>query len=331
MPLQMIETTLRQGDIIWLLYSTGTLRPKGKLCTLDLSTGARTEVLLPSAGPVEQFVPEGDGSILICTSSRELWQYSNGKAAVLASLPESPLPALFRKYHLDQHSTLKQVFDSGMVRGRGCPLFGDRILGMFAKDRDILILTSCSVLTWDHASGTWDVMPLPNLIPKAMRMPGVLAGDRCIYLGMCLGEDGGDLMRIDTRTGAVDILYEGTQVTAVVRDPGNSPTVLYSTGTWHMGLNRGGFFRVGEQSGPLISGKAVYDAASYQGDIVAATRDGVHRISSGTTERYDYPEHVLYDGIGVVSDERFGTFVLTDLYRTCMVCGSVPLFAERNV
>jgi hypothetical protein len=331
MSLQMIETALMQGDTLWLLYSTGTLRPVGKLCTLDLSSGARTEVLLPSAGAIEQFVPERDGSILLCTSSRELWQYSDGKAALLSTLPESPLAILLRTYHLDRHSILGQVFDSGMVRGRGSPLISDRIQGMFVDDRDITLLTSCSVLTWDRASGTWEVLPLPHLVPKAVRMPGILAEDCCIYLGTCLGEDGGDLKRINTRTGAVDTLYEGTQVTAVIRDPGNPRTALYSTGTWHMGLNRGGIFRIGEQSGPVISEKAVYDAASYQGDIVVAARDGVHRISRRTTERYDYPEHVLYDGIGVVSDERFGTFVLTDLYRLMMVCGSVPLFAERNV
>jgi len=63
-------------------------------------------------------------------------------------------------------------------------------------------------------------------------------------------------------------------------------------------------------------------------DIIAASPDGVHRIGPGIFERYDYPDYSLYDGIRVVSDERFGTFVLTDIYRHRMVCGSVPLFVE---
>jgi len=329
MSMDLIETAAFDEDTLWLLYSTGSLQPSGSLFSFDLPNRKRAEISIPSYGTIEQFCTLPGGNIIVASSNRELWQYSSGKMEFLATLPKSPLPALLDRYGLDNQSTLREVWESGMVRGRGCLLFRDHILKMFANGREILILTSSSLLRYDYVSGRWDIVNLLNLIPKAMRMPAVLSGDGYVYQGTCLGEDGGDLKRIDIKTGAVDILYEGTQVTSVMRDPWNTSSVLFSTGTWHMGLNRGGIYHIRRRE-PLFSGKAIYGISSYQNDIIAASPDGVYRFANGIGFRFDYPDYSLYDGIRVGSDEQFGTFVLTDIYRHRMVCGSVPLFLEQE-
>ncbi|MCK9592359.1 MAG: hypothetical protein M0Q91_10175 [Methanoregula sp.] len=325
--MHLIETAALGGETLWLLCSTGTFHPSGTLFALDVPNRKRAEISIPSSGTIEQFCMLPGGKIIIASSNRELWQYSSGKMEFLATLPESPLPALLDKYGLDNQSTIREVWESGMVRGRGCLLFRDRILKMFANGQDVLILTSSSLLRYGCVSGRWDVVSLPNLIPKTFRMPAIMPGDGYLYQGTCLGEDGGDLKRIDIKTGAIDILYEGTQVTSVMLDPWNAGSVLFSTGTWHMGLNRGGIYPTRGRE-PFFSGKAIYSISSYQNDIIAASPDGVYRFANGICFRFDYPDYSLFDGIRVVSDERFGTFVLTDIYRHRMVCGSVPLFLE---
>jgi len=237
MSIHLIETAVLDGDTLWLLNSTGSLQPSGSLFSLDLPNRKRAEISIPSSGIIEQFCTLPGGKIIVASSNRELWQYSSGKMEFLATLPESPLPALLDRYGLDNQSTLREVWESGMVRGRGCLLFRDRILKMFANGNEVLILTSSSLLRYGCVSGRWDVVILPNLIPKAFRMPAVMPGDGYLYQGTCIGEDGGDLKRIDIKTGAIDILYEGTQVTSLMRDPWNPDTALFSTGTWHMSLN----------------------------------------------------------------------------------------------
>ncbi len=328
MLMHLIETAALDGDTLWLLYSTGIFHPSGTLLSLNLSNRKRTEICLPSGGTIEQFCMVPDGKTLLASSGMELWQYSSGKIEFLTFLPESPLPELLDRYGLDNRSTMKDVWESGMVRGRGCPFFRDRILKMFANGQEILLLTSSSVMRYDCISGRWDVVRLTNLIPKAFRMPAVIPGDGFLFLGTCLGEDGGDLKRINMKTGAVDILYEGTQVTSVIQDPWNPDTALFSTGTWHMWLDQGGIYCTKENPEPVFSGKAIYSMAVYQNDLIAASRGGVYRKGHGMLKRYAYPDYSCYDGIRVVSDERFGTFVLTDIYRPRMVCGSVPLFVE---
>jgi hypothetical protein len=327
--IHLIETAALDGDTLWLLNSTGSLQPSGSLFSLDLPNRKRAEIRIPSSGTIEQFCMFPSGKIIVASSNRELWEHSSGKMEFLATLPESPLPALLDSYGLNNQSTFEEVRESGIVRGRGCLLFRDRILKMFAKGKEVLILTSSSLLRYGCVSGRWDVLSLPNLIPKAFRMPAVLSGDGYVYQGACLGEDGGDLKRIDIKTGAVDILYEGTQVTSVMRDPWNTSSVLFSMGTWHMGLNRGGIYHIRRRE-PLFSGKAIYSISSYQNDIIAASPDGVYRYANGIGFKFDYPDYSLCDGIRVVSDEQFGTFVLTDIYRHRMVCGSVPLFLEQE-
>jgi len=330
MSLHFIESSVLQGDTLWLLYSTGVLHPKGRLFSLDLNTGQMEEITFPSSEAIEQFCILSGGAVLIATSNRELWQYSPDRVTFITRLPGSSLPELLEEYGLDNQSTLHKVFQSGMVKGQGCPIFRDRIHSLVPRDDGVMILTSSSVLEYNLASGTWKTVPLLHFIPKAMRMPAFSTNDGYFYQGTCLGEDGGDLKRINTKTGAIDILYEGTQVTSVIRDPWNRDSALFSTGTWHMGLNRGGIYRAVEGRESFFSGKAVYSITSDSNDVIAAAPDGVHRITNGLSERYDYPDHRLYDGIGVVTDKRFGTFVLTDIYRSQMVCGSVPLFAESG-
>jgi hypothetical protein len=329
--MQMIETAALWGDTLWLLYSTGPLRPSGSLFSLDLETRQRTGIRIPTTGTIEQFAVLPNGATLVASSDRVLWQYSSGKLEFLSTLPESPMQELLNKYGLDNRSTLKNTWESGMVKGKGCPLYHDRILNMFANDREILLLTSASMLRYDCISDNWKVLALPNLIPKAFRMPAVFSGDGYLYQGTCLGEDGGDLKRINTKTGAIDILYEGHQVTSVVRDPWDPDTTLFSTGTWHMGLDRGGIYHAGEDLEPFFSDKAVFSMKTDKDSIIAASSDGVYRIlHERIFERYDYPDHVLYDGVGVVTDERFGAFVETDIYRSNMVCGPSPLFPENQ-
>jgi hypothetical protein len=328
MSMHLIETAALDRETLWLLYSPGIFRPTGTLFSLNLSNRKQAEICIPSGESIEQFCIVPGGKILLASSGRELWQYSSVKIEFLTFLPESPLPELLDRYGLDNRSTIKDVWESGMVRGMGCPFFRDHILKMFANGQEVLLLTSSSLLRYDCISGRWDVVHLANLIPKAFRMPAVIPGDGSLYQGTCLGEDGGDLKRINIKTGAVDILYKGTQVTSVVRDPWNHDKALFSTGTWHMSLNQGGIYCTKENSEPVVSGKAIYSMAVYQNDIIAASRDGIHRKRHEMLKRYDYPDYSYYDGIRVVSDERFGTFVLTDIYRHRMVCGSVPLFVE---
>ncbi len=328
MSLHFIESTALQGDTLWLLYSTGVLHPQGRLVSLNLTIGQQEEITIPSSGTIEQFCILPGGAILIASSNREIWQYSSKKMTFVSQLPESPLPDLLERYGLDNHSTMHKVQESGMIKGLGCPLFHDRILIMTIEGQKVMLLTSSSVLEYHQASGTWKTVQLHHLIPKAMRMPAFYSNDGYFYQGTCLGEWGGDLKRINTKTGVIDTLYKGTQVTSVIRDPWNRHSALFSTGTWHMRLDKGGIYRAIEEWEPVFSGKAVYSMKSDKHDIIAAITDGVHRIPHGLSERYDYPDHRFYNGIGVVTDDRFGTFVLTDIYRSQMVCGSVPLFAE---
>jgi len=327
----MIETAALWGDPLWLLYSTGSHRPSGTLFFLDLETRQRTEIRVPTTGTIEQFAVLPNGETLVASSDRVLWQYSSGKLEFLSTLPESPMQELLNKYGLDNRSALKNTWESGMVKGKGCPFYHDRILNVFANSREILLLTSSSLLHYDCISNNWKVLALPHLIPKAFRMPAVFSGDGYLYQGTCLGEDGGDLKRINTKTGAIDILYDGHQVTSVVRDPWDPDTTLYSTGTWHMGLDWGGIYRTGDGIKPVFNEKAVYSMASDKNTILVVSSDGVYRIlHEGIFELYDYPDRVLYDGVGVVTDERFGAFVETDIYRSNMVCGPSPLFPENQ-
>ena len=327
--MHLIETAALEGDTLWLLCSTGTSHPSGTLFLLDLRNRKLAKISIPSSGNIEQFCLSRSGKIIVASSNRELWQYSSGKIIFLSYLPECPLQELLDKFGLDNRSTLREIWESGIVRGRGCPLYHDRILKMFTNGQEFILLTSSSLLRYDYVSGRWDIVCLHNLIPKAVRMPAVLTDDGYLYQGTCLGEDGGDLKRINMKTGAIDILYEGIQVTSVIRDPWDPDSVLFSTGTWHLGLNLGGIYhtRGGE---PFFSGKAIYSISSDQNDIIAASPDGIYRFSNGICFLFDYPDCSLYDGIRVVSDERFGMFVLTDIYLRRMVCGSVPLFLERD-
>lgn len=329
MTMQKIETAAHDGDTLWLLYSTGIIHPSGTLFSLDLQNKKRREIRIPSSGTIEQFSVLPGGNLLVASSDRELWLYASGKMEFLSTLPESPLPELLVRNGLDNRSTLKDIWESGMVRGRGAPFYRDRILSMFPNGREVLLLTSASLLRYDCILADWNVLALPHLIPKALRMPAVLPSDGYLYQGTCLGEDGGDLKRINIKTGAIDILYEGTQVTSVVRDPWNPDTALFSTGTWHIGLDRGGIYRTSKAKESIFSGKSVYSMTADKDSIIAAYADGVYRILHDEFfERYDYPDRLLYDGVGVVSDERFGTFVETDIYRSNMLCGSSPLFPE---
>lgn len=329
--MQMIESAGWSEGSLWLLSSTGTIRPSGTLYSLDLTTRTKTEHQIPTSGTVEQFLVLPENKILIATSNGELWQCTSRKMEVLSTLPASSLPELRDRYGLDNRSTLHDIQESGITKGLGCPLFRDRILNMFLDGHEILILTSASLLRYDLVSGTWNSVSLEHLIPKAIRMPAVLPGDGFIYQGTCIGEWGGDLKRIDITTGAVDILFEGTQVTSLVKNPWDPGTALFSTGSWHMGLNRGGIYHTSEKCEPLLSGKAVYSMTLEEESIIAATRDGVYRIQEeGACERYDYPDHEWYNGVGLVSDSRFGTFFLTEIYRAVMLCGLVPLFPEKE-
>jgi len=329
--MQMIESAGWSEGLIWLLSSTGTIRPSGSLSTLNLKTRTKIEHQIPTSGIVEQFLVLPEHKILIAASNGELWQYTSGKMECLSPLPASPLPELRERYGLDDRSTLHDVQESGIGNGKGCPLFRDRILNMFRHDHEILILTSASLLRYDLISCIWNTVPLQHLIPKAIRMPAILPGDGYIYQGTCIGEWGGDLKRIDITTGAVDIHFEGTQVTSLIKNPWDPGTALFSTGSWHMGLNRGGIYHTSKKCEPLLSGKAVYSMTSDEDSVIAATRDGVYRIDEeGAFERYDYPNHEWYSGVGLVSDPRFGTFILTEIYRAVMLCGLVPLFPEKE-
>jgi hypothetical protein len=98
-----------------------------------------------------------------------------------------------------------------------------------------------------------------------------------------------------------------------------------------MRINEGGIYHTDVKKEPLLSGKAVYSMTSHEDSIIAATRDGVYRIhEEGAYECYDYPDHEWYNGVGLVSDPRFGTFILTEIYRSVMLCGLVPLFPEKE-
>lgn len=327
----MIESAVSSGATLWLLYRTGDIRPTGTLYCLNFGDGKLKEISVPSSGRIEQFCMLPDGKILLVTTDRELWSYSQRTMEFLSQLPESPLSDLNRKYGLDNRSTLANVWESGMVKGMGCPLFCDRIMKMFPQCDEVVILTSSSIVRYNCTSGNWKILALPHFIPKAPRMPAALISDRYIYQGTCLGEDGGDLKRIDMKTGDIEILYKGTQVTSVMQDPGMPGEVLFSTGNWHMGLDWGGIYRTGESFHSVFSGKAMYSMTSDHQDIIAASRDGIYRIQAGEiVEKYGYPDHLMHDGVGIVADKRFGTFVLTDLYRQRMVCGSVPLFVEHG-
>lgn len=327
----MIESAAWSGDTLWLLSSTGLMRSCGTLFSLDLRKRTKKVLQVPTSGTVEQFLVLPEAKILVATSNGELWQYSLGKMEFLSPLPASPLPELLDRYGLDRRSMLDKVQESGIVKGKGCPIFRDRILNMFLDRHGILILTSASLLRYDLVSNTWNTVPLQHLIPKAIRMPAVLPGDGYIYQGTCIGEWGGDLKRVDIATGAVDILFEGTQVTSVVVNPWDPGTALFSKGSWHMGLNRGGIFHTSGIKEPLLSGKAVYSMTSEEESILAATRDGVYMIHrDGSSERYDYPDDEWYNGVALVSDPRFGTFILTEIYRSVMLCGLVPLFPEKE-
>ncbi len=329
--MQMIESAAWSGDTLWLLSSTGSMRSCGTLFSLERKTRTMAEIRISTSGMVEQFLVLPGEKILVATSNGELWQYFSGKAESLSFLPPSPLPDLLDRYGLNTRSMLDEVQESGIVKGKGCPLFPDRILNMFLDGHEILILTSTSLLRYDLVSGIWHTVPLQHLIPKAIRMPAVLPGDGYIYQGTCIGEWGGDLKRVDIASGAVDILFEGTQVTSVVATPWDPRTALFSTGSWHMGLNRGGISHTSGKKEPLLSGKAVYSMTSGEEGIFAATRDGVYRIHrDGSSERYDYPDQEGYGGVAMVSDPQFGTFVLTEIYRSVMLCGLVPLFPEKD-
>lgn len=326
--MQMVESAVSSGDTLWPLYRTGDIRPTGTLYCLNFGDGKRGEICVPSSGRIEVFCTLSDGKILLVTSDRELWIHSQEMIRLLSNLPESPLSDLNGKYGLDNRSTLADVWESGMVKGMGCPLF-HRIMKMFPIGDEVVMLTSASIVRYNCILRNWKILALPHLIPKAPLMPSTFVNDRYIYQGTCLGEDGGDLKRIDMKTGDIEILYKGTQVTSVMQDPGIPGQVVYSTGTWHMGLNRGGIYRTGESYHSVFSGKAVYSMTSDKQDIIAASRDGIYRIQYGEiVEKYAYPDHLMYDGVRIVADERFGSFVLTDLYRQRMVCGSVPLFVE---
>lgn len=329
--MQMIESAAWSGDTLWLLSSTGAMRPHGMLFSIDRKTRTMTEIQISTTGTVEQFLVLPGEKILVVTSNRELWQYSSGEADFLSFLPPSPLPELLDRYGLDNRSMLDEVQESGIAKGLGYPLFRDRILNLFLDGHEILILTSASLLRYDLVSGIWNTVPLKHLIPKATRMPAVLPGDGYVYQGTCIGEWGGDLKRINLTTGAVDILIGGTQVTSLVKNPWNPGTVLFSMGSWHMGLNRGGIYHASGNKEPILSGKAVYSMTLDEESILAATRDGVYRIQkNGTCERYDYPDHESYDGVAMVSDPRFGSFILTEIYRSVMICGLVPLFPDKD-
>lgn len=329
--MRMIETAAWSGDILWLLSSTGIVRHCGALFSLDLRKRIVTELRIPTSGSVEQFLVLPGGKILVALSCGELWEYCSEKMKFLSSLPASPLPKLLDRYGLDRKSTLENIRQSGMVKGQGGAFFRDRILNMFLDGNEILILTSASLLRYYLVSGTWNTVPLQHLIPKAIRMPAVLPGDGYIYQGTCIGEWGGDLKRINITTGAVDILFEGTQVTSLVENPWDPGTALFSMGSWHMGLNRGGISHTSGNKEPLLSGKAVYNMTLVEDSIIAVTHDGVYRIQKkGECERYDYPDHEWYDSVAMVSNPRFGTFILTEIYRSVMLCGLVPLFPDKE-
>jgi hypothetical protein len=327
--MKLVEYAAFSGDTLWLLSPTGFSRPCGRLFSLDVRNRRLTELHIPSSGRVERFLVLPGGKILVASSGRELWEYSSGKMKFVSSLPASPLPELWGRYGIGKNSTLRQLWESGMIKGKGNPA-GDRIHHMIPDRSGIIILTPASVLRYDLMTDAWNVVCLQHLVPRGLMMSAFFPGDGYCYQGIWNGEDGGDLKRINITTGAVEILYEGTiPVTSLVQDPWHPGTALFSTGMWHTGWNEGGIFRATGDMEPVFSGGAVFSMKSGRESITAATPGGVFRICrDGSAERYDYPPYESYEGVELVSDPRFGTLVRTHIYQSMMVCGAAAIFPE---
>ncbi len=212
MKLQFIEQVRSQNENLWLLYSTGVIHSRGVVRKVDLAGSERERIDLPTGEPIEHFCIGAGGAILMVSSDRGVWQYSSGKTERITPLPPSLMPSLLISYGLGNDSPMSDYWNSGMVQGMGCPV-RDRVLAMWSHSREIIILTSVSLMRFDCQRETWDILPLSHLIPKGIRMPACFAGNGDIILGTCLGEDGAKLTRIDARTGEISLPFTGRQVT----------------------------------------------------------------------------------------------------------------------
>ncbi len=98
-----------------------------------------------------------------------------------------------------------------------------------------------------------------------------------------------------------------------------------------MGMNRGGVYRLkGEEISPVVESMAVFSMAPRKNSLVAATTAVICLIGKEGTRHADYPDPEDCEGIQVLSGKKFGIIVLTDIYRSNMISGTVPLVADEE-
>ena len=184
----------------------------------DIGT-TRTTVSVPQIGPVQQMlVADGlaflrsapaynlpdHGSVVAVVERRRAQydlQFSEGVVGML-QLGEKVFLA-----HEQQTTGGLLVWNDGRFseEARYQVLPGEVSLGLLARGRDILLVTSERVLTWSSTTRSWRFVRLSRVLTKKRPTGLAVTGSaRFAYLGIYQGEFGGGLWRLDIAEGRVE-------------------------------------------------------------------------------------------------------------------------------
>jgi hypothetical protein len=239
-------------EFLWLLYDTGRIWETGRLFSLNIKDLIRTEIC-PDNGHVDAFCTYEKG-IILATTSGELWFCTPIRGSELLS--SIPIPGL----HAEEYK-IKTAF-TGYLPVK------DRIIRIIPGNESVCLITTSSLLTYDLSDGLWRTTPLQQYLMKGIQNAAVFTrSGSFLYSGANFGEFGGDLVRINTASGETTRLLHGKPVTGVIVDPLDTKNVLFSIGLWHLGIVKGGIYRIhGEEIEPVLEGEPVFDLKS-KGDV----------------------------------------------------------------
>lgn len=230
----------------------------------------------------------------------------------------------------------------------------DWIIGLVFTNGAIAVLTDTKMREWDIASVRMRERPLtmnnPFMGPLSQTSLAMTRDGAAIYIGYNRGEWGGELERIDLRTGKATTIRSTlrdvyvSNITGLVADPERANCMIASMGESHLGLTSGGVIRAcGDKPDRILRSSIslrIFDDTPREVEepifALTAARNGcwaagighVFHYVAGKWQTLPMPELANENGIWM-SRSIPGLLILsTDLNRAHAVSANTPLIVS---
>jgi hypothetical protein len=239
---------------------------------------------------------------------------------------------------------------------------GDSLIGAAAYGGSTTLLTRHRLIeVSDHRQ-----REVPVAWSNEWRLGGIasiLVTRRSVLVGINNGEWGGELKRVDRRTGAVSSIDsrlsgercgqapspECDPVNAIVEEPGKRDCAVLAVGLVHM-MTQGGIFEVcgnavralytrpvrWDSAGKAVPSSDAYSTLPFFGasavgqDLWAVGLDGIYKVGAGGAAMVTpLPAFQRIGGVSVSFALPGVVLVLTDVNQRRSLSGSVPLMVPR--